>query len=63
MKLHEINIDDDEHKLTDSVFTYNFFKKHKSDLMKEKDLLLKKILPIKTIEVIKEKNNKSVLMI
>ena len=63
IKLPEINIYDDEHKLTDSVFTHNFFKKDKSHLMKEKDLLLKKILPIKTIEVIKEKNNKSVLMI
>ena len=51
IKLHEINIDDDEHKLIDSVFTHNFFKKHKSHLIKEKDLLLRKILTIKLLKL------------
>jgi hypothetical protein len=64
--LPKINIDDNkQHKLTDSVFTHNFFKRdksiNKSDKDKEKEALIKKLLPIKIVKIIKEKNNKLVL--
>ena len=64
INISKIKIDENEHKLIESIFTRNFFKKNKENEINnkkgKKNIFLKCILPIKVVQIMKQNYKKTV---